>query len=89
MIGLPAKTSSQQGFDTEAEADGMDSPLGDIMRGERATMGKSLLDVQRELRIRGMSRAFFPILAQRPDLRAAFAIGDRVVIAIEAAPDTA
>lgn len=26
--------------------------LGDIMRGERATMGKSLLDVQRELRIR-------------------------------------
>lgn len=26
--------------------------LGDMMRGERATMGKSLLDVQRELRIR-------------------------------------
>ncbi len=26
--------------------------LGDIMRGERATMGKSLLDVQRDLRIR-------------------------------------
>jgi cytoskeletal protein RodZ len=26
--------------------------LGDTMRGERATMGKSLLDVQRELRIR-------------------------------------
>lgn len=26
--------------------------LGDVMRGERATMGKSLLDVQRELRIR-------------------------------------
>ena len=26
--------------------------LGDIMRGERATLGKSLLDVQRELRIR-------------------------------------
>ncbi|APX11246.1 helix-turn-helix domain-containing protein [Tateyamaria omphalii] len=26
--------------------------LGDIMRGERATMGKSLLDVQRELRIK-------------------------------------
>ena len=26
--------------------------LGDLMRGERATMGKSLLDVQRELRIR-------------------------------------
>jgi len=26
--------------------------LGDLMRGERATMGKSLLDVQRDLRIR-------------------------------------
>jgi hypothetical protein len=26
--------------------------LGDMMRGERATMGKSLLDVQRELRIK-------------------------------------
>ena len=25
--------------------------LGDIMRGERATLGKSLLDVQRELKI--------------------------------------
>ena len=29
-----------------------DTCLGDIMRGERATLGKSLLDVQRELRIR-------------------------------------
>lgn len=29
-----------------------DVPLGDIMRGERATRGKSLLDVERELRIR-------------------------------------
>src|SRR6056297_4177997 len=26
--------------------------LGDIMRGERATLGKSLLDVQRELKIK-------------------------------------
>ena len=26
--------------------------LGDIMRGERATLGKSLLDVQRDLRIK-------------------------------------
>lgn len=34
---------------------GFDDPdirLGDLMRGERATLGKSLLDVQRELRIR-------------------------------------
>lgn len=42
----------------EAEAvepkgfDDYDLRLGDLMRGERATMGKSLLDVQRELRIR-------------------------------------
>jgi cytoskeleton protein RodZ len=37
------------------QARGYDSynvSLGDVMRGERATMGKSLLDVQRDLRIR-------------------------------------
>lgn len=32
--------------------DDFELKLGDVMRGERATMGKSLLDVQRELRIR-------------------------------------
>jgi len=32
--------------------DSFDLRLGDVMRGERATMGKSLLDVQRELRIK-------------------------------------
>ncbi|WP_371036556.1 helix-turn-helix domain-containing protein [Rhodosalinus sp. FB01] len=32
--------------------DDFDLRLGDVMRGERATLGKSLLDVQRELRIR-------------------------------------
>ncbi len=32
--------------------DGFDLRLGDLMRGERATMGKSLLDVQRELKIK-------------------------------------
>jgi hypothetical protein len=39
----------------EAEPKGFDAfelRLGDIMRGERATLGKSLLDVQRELRIK-------------------------------------
>jgi cytoskeletal protein RodZ len=38
-----------------AEPKGFDAfelRLGDVMRGERATMGKSLLDVQRELRIK-------------------------------------
>lgn len=38
--------SNPKGFDD------YDFRLGDEMRGERATMGKSLLDVQRELRIR-------------------------------------
>ncbi len=32
--------------------DDFDLKLGDILRGERATLGKSLLDVQRELRIK-------------------------------------
>ncbi|MFW5655351.1 MAG: helix-turn-helix domain-containing protein [Roseicyclus sp.] len=39
----------QPGFDAY---DMLDVPLGDLMRGERATLGKSLLDVERELRIR-------------------------------------
>jgi len=40
---------SQDDFDGY---DMFDVPLGDLMRGERATLGKSLLDVERELRIR-------------------------------------
>lgn len=32
--------------------DDFDVPLGDIMRGERATLGKSLLDVERDLKIK-------------------------------------
>ena len=39
----------------EVEPQGFDSfelRLGDLMRGERATLGKSLLDVERELRIK-------------------------------------
>lgn len=38
--------SSFDGYDL------LDVPLGDLLRGERATLGKSLLDVERELRIR-------------------------------------
>jgi len=40
---------------TESEPrsfDDFDLRIGDVMRGERATMGKSLLDVQRELKIK-------------------------------------
>ena len=32
--------------------DDFDVRLGDLMRGERATLGKSLLDVQRDLKIK-------------------------------------
>ncbi|NHX28447.1 DUF4115 domain-containing protein, partial [Escherichia coli] len=39
-------TDEPRGFDS------YELKLGDIMRGERATLGKSLLDVQRELKIR-------------------------------------
>lgn len=51
MIGrrtAPPKEESAEpkGFDD------FDLRLGDVMRGERATMGKSLLDVQRELKIK-------------------------------------
>jgi cytoskeletal protein RodZ len=41
-----AQTNDSIGFD------GSEVRLGDLMRGERATLGKSLLDVQRELHIR-------------------------------------
>ena len=58
MIGMRASATaddSKQDGGANAAAPGFDDfemRLGDIMRGERATMGKSLLDVQRELRIR-------------------------------------
>ncbi|MFT4013539.1 MAG: DUF4115 domain-containing protein [Paracoccus sp. (in: a-proteobacteria)] len=54
MIGLRGNPPSQHDGQTAAPS-GFDDPdirLGDLMRGERATLGKSLLDVQRELRIR-------------------------------------
>lgn len=40
------------GDDAPLGFDAYDLRLGDVMRGERATLGKSLLDVERELRIR-------------------------------------
>jgi len=43
---------SVDGEDSPKGFDDFDLRLGDIMRGERATMGKSLLDVQRELKIK-------------------------------------
>ncbi|RCW88837.1 helix-turn-helix domain-containing protein [Paracoccus lutimaris] len=55
MIGLRGNSPSQSHDESAALLPGFDDPdirLGDLMRGERATLGKSLLDVQRELRIR-------------------------------------
>ena len=51
MIGWRAKPQAQE----EEKPKGFDDfelRLGDVMRGERATLGKSLLDVQRELKIK-------------------------------------
>lgn len=53
MIGRKTPKLSQD--TTEVKTRGFDDfelRLGDVMRGERATLGKSLLDVQRELRIK-------------------------------------
>ena len=52
MIG---RRNSAETAKASAEACGFDAydlRLGDMMRGERATLGKSLLDVEREIRIR-------------------------------------
>jgi cytoskeletal protein RodZ len=52
MIG---RWASRNVFEDTVEPSGFDAfelRLGDLMRGERATLGKSLLDVQRELRIK-------------------------------------
>ncbi len=46
---IPATQPATGAFDGY---DITDVPLGDLMRGERATLGKSLLDVERELKIR-------------------------------------
>ncbi|WP_299362097.1 helix-turn-helix domain-containing protein [uncultured Paracoccus sp.] len=55
MIGLrtdrPASDDSTR-VPSAPRFDDFEMRLGDVMRGERATLGKSLLDVQRELRIK-------------------------------------
>ncbi|SER94625.1 protein RodZ, contains Xre-like HTH and DUF4115 domains [Tranquillimonas rosea] len=51
MIGR-FKTPAAEEDERPKGFDDFDLRLGDVMRGERATLGKSLLDVQRELKIR-------------------------------------
>ncbi|SLN35990.1 hypothetical protein TRL7639_01723 [Falsiruegeria litorea R37] len=53
MIGRRSQRKSEDvDVDKPKGFDDFEVSLGDMMRGERATMGKSLLDVQRELRIK-------------------------------------
>lgn len=52
MIGRWAEPPVQKDEPGPRGFDDYDLRIGDIMRGERATMGKSLLDVQRELKIK-------------------------------------
>lgn len=52
MIGRRFRREAQDDIVEPKGFDDFDMRLGDLMRGERATMGKSLLDVQRELRIK-------------------------------------
>jgi cytoskeletal protein RodZ len=52
MIGRRFKRNTEAVDEGPKGYDDFDVQLGDMMRGERATLGKSLLDVQRELRIR-------------------------------------
>ena len=51
MIGRRAKPAVTEA-DKPKGFDDFELRLGDVMRGERATLSKSLLDVQRELRIK-------------------------------------
>ncbi|MDH5531000.1 MAG: DUF4115 domain-containing protein [Paracoccaceae bacterium] len=51
MIGRRASPSTEQA-DKPKGFDDFELRLGDVMRGERATLAKSLLDVQRELKIK-------------------------------------
>ncbi len=52
MIGRKASIDEHENIVEPKGFDDFQLRLGDVMRGERATMGKSLLDVQRELRIK-------------------------------------
>lgn len=52
MIGFRSKRTALSAEEPPRGFDAFEMRLGDIMRGERATLGKSLLDVERELRIK-------------------------------------
>lgn len=51
-MGRKSDTGDERDMAKPQGFDDFDMRLGDLLRGERATLGKSLLDVQRELRIK-------------------------------------
>lgn len=52
MIGRREQPKAEEAQALQKGFDDYELRLGDVMRGERATLGKSLLDVQRELKIK-------------------------------------
>lgn len=52
MLGRKSLANQENSEPEKRSFDDFELRLGDIMRGERATLGKSLLDVQRELKIK-------------------------------------
>ena len=52
MIGMGFRRKGSTEAEEPVGFDSFELKLGDMMRGERATLGKSLLDVQRELKIK-------------------------------------
>lgn len=48
----PSEGNSSDRYIPYEEYETLDVPLGDLLRGERATLGKSLLDVERDLKIK-------------------------------------
>ncbi len=52
MVIRRRKAKVEESVEKPRGFDAFDLRLGDLMRGERATLGKSLLDVEREIRIR-------------------------------------
>jgi cytoskeletal protein RodZ len=52
MVGRKSEMNAGGVVEKPQGFDDFELRLGDVLRGERATLGKSLLDVQRELRIR-------------------------------------
>ncbi len=83
---LSARLREMRGADRvdEAEASSVRRALGrTFTRTSGRWVDERFHEGGRVLRIRPMSAAYFAVLATRPELRAAFALGDAVVVALE------